>query len=339
MKRFHVLTVLALSTIGGLVCLARSDAGQEPPPSQEQQLRELRQRLEKLETRVIELERRPARPQDAPARVPDKTVSRVELNPGKTPLESAGVCTLTGKVIFEGKFPERKSLADRMKAHQDGGKCLAGDTRDPLWIVDENGGVANVVVWLKPAEGKFFSPPGSTKIRDEKVIMDQPHCAFEPHVIAFQPTYFDPTVKKQRKTGQILEIRNSAPMNHNVSWSGNKLLNPGMNYIVLPRGHTDVEAMPCKYEESNKEDLLSISCDIHRWMTAKVAVFDHPYFAVTNARGEFEIKDIPANTELTFAVWHESMDPNSLNGANKVSVTFRPGKSVREVRLHSGQGN
>ncbi|CAN5294001.1 hypothetical protein BH10PLA2_BH10PLA2_11080 [soil metagenome] len=334
MDRSNVLTVLALSAIGALVVLTCSDSGQEPPPSQDQQIRELRQRLQKLETRVGDLEHRPAEAKSAPAKIVDKVVTNLELKTAKEPLESVGVCTLTGKVIFDGKPPERKHQADRMKGHRDSPKCNDGDSRDPLWIVDKNGGVANVVIWLKPANGKFFVPPRLRQIGDEKVIMDQPHCAFEPHVVAFQPSYFDPVAKKQQQSGQILEIRNSAQMNHNVSWHGNRLLNPGMNWILKPKGHTVVEAMPCKYEETGKADLLSISCDIHKWMTAKAAVFDHPYFAVTNAKGEFEIKDIPANTELTLAIWHESMDPDSLSGAHKELVTFGAGKSLREIKLH-----
>ena len=64
MKRIHVLTVLALSAIGGPLMLSWSAAGQEPPPSQDQQIRDLRQRVEWLEARVLELERRPPQGQE-----------------------------------------------------------------------------------------------------------------------------------------------------------------------------------------------------------------------------------------------------------------------------------
>ena len=40
-------------------------------------------------------------------------------------------------------------------------------------------------------------------------------------------------------------------------------------------------------------------------MTAYLMVCDHPYFAVTDANGRFEIPNVPAGVELEFRVWHE----------------------------------
>ena len=68
-------------------------------------------------------------------------------------------------------------------------------------------------------------------------------------------------------------------------------------------------------------------------MSARVAVFDHPYFAVTNTNGEFEIKCIPANTDLTLAVWHESMDSTSLKGARTEPVILKPGNNIKVIKL------
>jgi hypothetical protein len=361
MKRIHVLSVLALSAIGGLLMLSWSAAGQEPLPSQDQQIRALRQRVETLEARVLELERRS--PQDRELRDLRQRVEKlegrvVELSrsspqaPGtrinrtdgslapivpalvSAPIEAVAVGTLTGKVTFEGKPPDRGDLTEVTKIHRDAEYCLGGDTKDPLWIVDANGGVANAVIWLKPPDGKFFSSPVSKQAGVKKVVMDLPHCAFEPHVAAFQPTFYDRVSNQQRKTGQVFEIRNSAAINHNVSWYGNRLINPGENWIVRPMGSTVVDAVPCRSNVAGKEDLISISCDIHKWMSAKVAVFDHPYFAVTNAKGEFEIKDIPANTDLTLAVWHESMDSTLLKGARMQPVILKPGDNTKEIKLH-----
>jgi plastocyanin len=45
----------------------------------------------------------------------------------------------------------------------------------------------------------------------------------------------------------------------------------------------------------------------HPWARAYIAVFDHPYYAVTNERGEFKIDSLPAGT-YTVKVWHERMD-------------------------------
>jgi len=43
-------------------------------------------------------------------------------------------------------------------------------------------------------------------------------------------------------------------------------------------------------------------------MSAKLWVFNHPYFAVTNENGEFTIENVPSGEELVVYMWHESMD-------------------------------
>ena len=37
----------------------------------------------------------------------------------------------------------------------------------------------------------------------------------------------------------------------------------------------------------------TIACNIHPWMQGRVVIFDHPYFALTDADGKFEIKNAP----------------------------------------------
>jgi hypothetical protein len=42
----------------------------------------------------------------------------------------------------------------------------------------------------------------------------------------------------------------------------------------------------------------------HEWPRAYIAVFDHPYFAVTGPDGKFSIDGIPPG-KYTLATWHE----------------------------------
>ena len=207
----------------------------------------------------------------------------------KTPIHGNGEATLKGRVIYDGEPPEPKSLAKLIGLNRDKNICLDGDAKDPLWMVGPDRGVANVVVWLKAPDGQFFMVPEGLQRRTDRVVIDQPHCAFEPHVAAIYPSFYDATDKKQKQTGQEFEIKNSASMNHNTAWHGNPLLNSGGSWIIPPGKHLTIDAKPCRNTEAGKEDLLLLSCDIHKWMTGKVAVFDQPFYAVTNARGEFEI--------------------------------------------------
>ena len=50
--------------------------------------------------------------------------------------------------------------------------------------------------------------------------------------------------------------------------------------------------------------LVEVRCTHHPWMRAYMAVFDHPYFAVTRKDGGFTIDSLPPGT-YTMMVWHE----------------------------------
>jgi len=252
----------------------------------------------------------------------------------KTPVDATATATIKGKVVYDGTPPTPESLVKVMTEHQDHDMCLAGDTKNPLWIVGADKGVENVVVWVRAPEGKYLKTPDKLQARTDKVKMDQPHCAFEPHVVAFSPTFYDAASKKQKKTGEIFDVLNSSPKNHNTTWSGNRLFNSGDNKIIASKTDYVIDGAPSKPDAVGGEDLLNISCDIHKWMTAKAAVFDHPYYAVTNAKGEFEIKDVPAGSELVLCVWHESMDPSSLKGAKKENITLKAGETkVEDIKI------
>ena len=49
---------------------------------------------------------------------------------------------------------------------------------------------------------------------------------------------------------------------------------------------------------------VGFECGMHPWMKGQVRVFEHPYFAVTDDDGKFEIKDVPAGT-WRIVTWHE----------------------------------
>jgi hypothetical protein len=67
----------------------------------------------------------------------------------------------------------------------------------------------------------------------------------------------------------------------------------------------------------------------HAWPTAYLAVFDHPYFAVTAPNGTFRIDGVPPG-RYTLKVWHERTMPAeqqvdvSATGAATAMITLRP---------------
>ncbi len=223
----------------------------------------------------------------------------------KTALQAKGRDgVLTGKVIYNGDPPNPEAFA-QVKFHTDKHECLKGgpaQTTVQTWIVNkENKGVANVVVWLEPPEGKYFSlTQAQTKRPGEKVLIDQPHCAFIPHAVTLFPFYDDGTNLKE--TGQELVIKNSAPINHAAGCDGS-LVNPKFSHNMPPNSTVTKVLYPQKKP-------LHLGCGTHSWMHAIVWIFAHPYHTVSKEDGSFEIKDLPTGVELTFKAWHESrLDP------------------------------
>jgi hypothetical protein len=53
--------------------------------------------------------------------------------------------------------------------------------------------------------------------------------------------------------------------------------------------------------------IVEIRCAQHPWTHGYIAVFDHPYFDVTDAAGKFSIDSVPPGT-YTVMVWQEGMD-------------------------------
>jgi hypothetical protein len=63
----------------------------------------------------------------------------------------------------------------------------------------------------------------------------------------------------------------------------------------------------------SKSGLLELTCYAHPWQHAYVYVFDHPYVAVTDEKGEFVIKDILPGTYMVKA-WHEALGTTEVRG-------------------------
>jgi hypothetical protein len=173
---------------------------------------------------------------------------------------------------------------------KDRGHCLAKGNlyRDELVVNPKNMGIRWVFVWLAPEKGQppLKVHPALQKIKNQNVEIDQPCCQFVPHALAM-------------RQGQVLLAKNSSPIAHNVHYTGHPIKNPGANQIVPAGGTLTIDGL--------KADRfpVKINCDIHGWMVAWVRVFDHPYFALTDADGNFQIKQAPAG-KYRLVIWQDN---------------------------------
>ncbi len=203
---------------------------------------------------------------------------------------------IKGKVVYDGT-PPKSGEVEALVKNNDCKDSPADQKLDQTWLVGKGGGVANAVVFLKAPPRMFFALK-KDQVKVKEVDMDQPFCTYMPRVVALFPSYRDESGATQ-ETGQGFTVKNGAKFAHNVAWktpdtgSTNKLLPPGASTAIkdfVPQ----LGLVP--YE---------VGCNIHNWMRAFVWSFDHPFFAVTDQDGNFEIKDVPTGIEVMLFGWHE----------------------------------
>lgn len=206
--------------------------------------------------------------------------------------DAQGTGSLKGRFVYDGEAPAPQPIA----VTKDQDFCGKFKLLDESLVIGSTGGLKNVVVYLYVAPGGAAPAisPEAAEAAKKPVVLDNANCRFEPRVALVQ-------------VGQELVLGNSDPVAHNTKLDAfnmpiNPLLPPGAK---LPQEFTAPERLPAR-----------ASCSIHPWMTGWVVVKDHPYMAVTDENGEFEIKGIPAG-KWTFQFWQEKsgyLDKVTVNG-------------------------
>jgi hypothetical protein len=256
--------------------------------------------------------------------------------PAKAELASDGWGAVEGLVTYQGEPPMVGSLKPEMEKHKDKDQCLQGkpdEIQEQTWVIGPNKGVANVVIFLKAPEGKYFKIDDQDKKRTEPVELRQPHCAFLPHVVALYPVYYDGAKKDYEKTGELLKVINDAQVTHNTKIAGDPAKNDPVNY-TLEKGKA---AEPLFLNPQAQP--LQVNCNFHTWMNGYVWAFDNPYHAVSKGQGEkdkpeefgkFAIPRVPAGVEVNVVVWHPGASGAGYPwGRDGKKMTFKKGETTK----------
>lgn len=226
--------------------------------------------------------------------------------------------TLKGKVILDGEVPAQKLLVKKGNGNvKDAAICAAQDVPDDSLLIDEETkGIANAVVWMVKKPSKIH--PNLEKPDEAKVLFDQVGCRFTPHILVV-------------RAGQTVQVVSGDATGHNTR--GNPQKNTAFNFIVAPN---DRNGNPVATKVAERLP-VPVTCDIHNWMKAHWLVLDHPYAAVTDETGEFEIPGIPAG-EHEFRIWHENpgylvKDPKNPKKAPKFTIKADETTVVPDVKV------
>lgn len=204
---------------------------------------------------------------------------------------------LSGSVRFEGTAPVDNKID--MSSQPECVK-IADDAMGNEYRI-KDGKIQDVFVYVKnPPKNKYPIP-------SEPVLLDQKGCRYSPKVFGI--------MAKQK-----LQILNSDPMMHNIHPSGKNSFN-----LAMPKQGMKIE------KKLKKEQVLTpIKCDVHPWMKAYAGVVKHPFFAVTDENGAFEIKNIPIGDYQLIAV-HGAL------GSKSIEITVGEDAAVKANFEFSGK--
>jgi hypothetical protein len=204
----------------------------------------------------------------------------------------AGWTTVKGQVVLKAGMPIPARVP--LNVTQDKEHCLSkGPILDEALIVSEKTrGIKNVVVWLRPNgmnPKATLAPneihPGDANRKPAEVVIDQPCCMFTQRMTV-------------ARVGDKIVVKNPSPVQHNFFWTS---ANNGDFNVNIPAKNEFRFAKSLEAEPS----AIPYRCTVHPWMAGWVRIFDHPYFAVTDADGHFTIPNAPQGI-YRLVVWHES---------------------------------
>lgn len=174
-----------------------------------------------------------------------------------------------GQVRFTGDVPKPKRITTT-----DGGTLEHSD----LVVDPKTKGLRHVVAILEDA-------PAQPKLEKTRALLvDQRDMVFLPRVVAVQH-------------GQAVRFENNDLCNHSVMAASTVKAN---QFNVFVTG-----TQPYEHVFDSQKHPVQIGCSLHGWMRAWVYVMPHPWFAVTNAEGQFRIERVPPGK---YALWLRHAD-------------------------------
>jgi plastocyanin len=209
---------------------------------------------------------------------------------------SGGV--VEGHVRYTGKRPSKAPVAVP-KSFQ----SICGSTKTmPDLLAAADKGLANVVV-------SIAGVPGAKAAAPKDVTINQKSCEYLPHLQAVP-------------VGSKLTVVNSDPVLHNVhATNGSRTL----CNMAMPIEGQRSSAPPQVLAKTGR---VEFKCDAgHTWMSAYVFVFDHPFYAVSDASGAFRISGLPPGT-YDVQIEHELLGTKMrkvtvpATGAAKLEITL-----------------
>jgi len=145
---------------------------------------------------------------------------------------------------------------------------------------------SQAVVWLNPVAGATLETPRQDASKIPQLV--QKNKSFQPSLLVIP-------------VGGKVEFPNHDPFFHNVfSLFEGKRFDLGL-----------YESGTSRFVQFDKPGISYIFCNIHAEMSAVIIALNTPYYAISNARGEISIPNVPPG-RYELQVFHSSVPPENL---------------------------
>jgi hypothetical protein len=202
---------------------------------------------------------------------------------------------VTGSVVFQGPAPEDSIIHPTVDAD------VCGSTLVDPTVQHRGPNLAGAVVWISGVTSGKHLP--YTRRFD---IVTQ-GCKFVPRVQA-------------AIVGGTLDVRSTDATTHRTTFARD-----GKTIAVI--GETEEGQVVPNAMVLGEPGLLQVGCTLHPWSKGWIAVFDQPYYTVSDVDGKFAIDSVPPG-RYQISAWHErfgtvrdSVTVAASGGA--VTLTFR----------------
>jgi plastocyanin len=155
---------------------------------------------------------------------------------------------------------------------------------------------SNAVIWLTPV-GATVDPPQQDPAHIPQLV--QKNKSFQPSLIVIP-------------VGGKVEFPNHDPFFHNVfSLFEGKRFDLGL-----------YESGTTRFVQFDKPGVSFIFCNIHEQMSAVVITLATPYYAISNAKGDLSLSNVPPG-RYHLQVFHSSVAPDALRAMSR-EITVGP---------------
>ncbi len=159
---------------------------------------------------------------------------------------------------------------------------------------------SNAVVWLTPLGSARFDPPQQKPSEIPQLV--QKNKMFHPSLLVIP-------------VGGKVEFPNRDPFFHNVfSLYDGKRFDLGL-----------YESGTTRFVQFDKPGVSYIFCNIHAQMSAVIVAVGTPYYAISDARGQIQIANVPPG-RYGLQVFHPSVPPEAMHALDR-EITVTPGES------------